>query len=79
MVPFKDMVPLLDKKGISSPKKVIYMGADISLFSPLKDKSFAKKCDRNKITLCQDLNITLEDFLYLSLNALKDISTELGL
>jgi predicted hydrolase (HD superfamily) len=44
-----------------------------------KDSSFAKGCDRKRIQLCQDLGMNLEDFLKLSLSAMKKIHKELGL
>ncbi len=70
---------LIIATALVMPNKKLSEVTTKTLYSKYKDKSFAKKCDRNKIILCQDLNINLEDFLYLSLNALKDISTELGL
>jgi predicted hydrolase (HD superfamily) len=50
-----------------------------TLLKKFNDKSFAKGCDRNKINLCQDIGIDLKDFLFLSLNALIEISDELDL
>jgi len=50
-----------------------------TLLNKFNDKSFAKGCDRSKINLCIDIGIDLNDFLSLSLNALIEISDELGL
>jgi putative nucleotidyltransferase with HDIG domain len=50
-----------------------------TLIKKFKDNSFAKGCNRNKINLCQDLGIKLEDFLELSLNELSKISKDLDL
>ena len=50
-----------------------------TLYPKFRDKSFARRCDRDKIILCEDINIDLKDFLSLSLDALKKISIELGL
>ena len=50
-----------------------------TLLKKFNDKSFAKGCDRNKINLCIDIGIDLNDFLSLSLNALAEISDELNL
>jgi putative nucleotidyltransferase with HDIG domain len=50
-----------------------------TLLNKFNDKSFAKGCDRNKINLCNDFGIKLNDFLFLSLNALMEISDELDL
>ena len=50
-----------------------------TLINKFNDKSFAKGCDRNKINLCIDIGIDLNDFISLSLNALIEISDELDL
>jgi len=50
-----------------------------TLLNKYNDKSFAKGCNRNKINLCLDIGIDLNDFLSLSLNALIEISKELEL
>lgn len=44
-----------------------------------KDSSFAKGCDRKRIQLCQDLELSLDDFLKISLSAMKKIHKELDL
>ena len=44
-----------------------------------KDKSFASGCNRKRIDLCIDNGFELDEFLNLSLNALKTISNELEL
>ena len=44
-----------------------------------KDKSFAAGCNRRRIELCEDIGLDLDDFLELSLNALKSISNDLGI
>jgi uncharacterized protein len=50
-----------------------------TLLAKFKDKSFAAGCNRKRIELCEDMDLTLQMFLELSLNALKKISDELGL
>jgi putative nucleotidyltransferase with HDIG domain len=50
-----------------------------SLINKYNDKSFAKGCNRNKINLCLDIGIKLNEFISLSLNSLKEISKELDL
>ncbi len=50
-----------------------------SLIKKFNDKTFAKGCDRKRITLCLDVGIDLEKFLEISLNALQSISDELNL
>jgi len=50
-----------------------------TLESKFKDKSFAQGCNRKRIELCQDTELTLEEFLGMSLKACQGISTELEL
>jgi len=50
-----------------------------TLINKFKDASFAKGCNRKRIELCIDAGIELEPFLEMSLNALQDISDDLGL
>ena len=50
-----------------------------TLISKFRDSSFATGCSRNRIELCLDAGIELEVFLSLSLDALKNISDDLGL
>jgi hypothetical protein len=44
-----------------------------------KEKSFARGASREQMESCKDFGMTLEDFLVLSLNAMRDISEELEL
>ena len=50
-----------------------------TLIKKFKDLSFAKGCNRKRIELCIDTGIELDMFLGMSLNALQDISDDLGL
>ncbi|HHF59205.1 MAG TPA: HDIG domain-containing protein [Thermoplasmatales archaeon] len=50
-----------------------------TLMSKFKDKSFARRVDRKKISMCRDIGLTLEEFLELSLRSLQSISDELDL
>lgn len=55
---------------------------DISVEFLLKrfnEKSFAKGANREHILKCSELDLCLEEFLGLSLQAMKDIAPELGL
>jgi putative nucleotidyltransferase with HDIG domain len=45
----------------------------------INEKSFAKGANREQIKACEELGIDLEDFIKISLNAMKKISPELGL
>lgn len=44
-----------------------------------KEKHFAKGADRQQILACQELDISLEDFIQICLEAMQEISGELGL
>jgi putative nucleotidyltransferase with HDIG domain len=50
-----------------------------SLKKKFKSKDFAKKVDRSRILLCEDIGFSLEEFLQLSLSALQESSHELNL
>lgn len=50
-----------------------------TLQDKFKDKSFAAGCNRKRIELCEDMELELQVFLELSLNALKNIADALGL
>ncbi|MBN1355053.1 HDIG domain-containing protein [bacterium] len=44
-----------------------------------KEKRFAAGADRNKIMSCSDLDLTLREFVEISLDAMKTIAPEIGL
>ncbi|KYH42095.1 MAG: phosphohydrolase [Candidatus Bathyarchaeota archaeon B26-2] len=44
-----------------------------------KDKDFARGADRGRISLCEDIGLTREEFFEIGLEALKGISQRLGL
>jgi len=47
------------------------------LFENFKDTSFAPNCNRSRIKLCNDIEMVVEDFLGLCLNAIQDIQNTL--
>ncbi len=49
-----------------------------TLMNKFNDTSFARGCSRAKIELCIDVGLDVEAFLKLGLNALKEISGQLG-
>lgn len=57
--------------------------ADVEVSSvkkKLKDKSFAAQVDREQIKKCEELlNIPLDHFLGITLNAMKSVASEIGL
>ena len=50
-----------------------------TLINKFNDSSFARGCNRGRIKLCLDAGIDLEEFLALSLDALKEIADKLSL
>ncbi len=50
-----------------------------TLKNKFKDKSFARRVDRNRIKECEKLGLSLEEFFELALEAMKEIDEELGL
>jgi len=49
------------------------------MLNRFKEKRFAAGADRDRIRACEKLGLELEDFLDLSIKAMKEISEELGL
>ena len=50
-----------------------------SLLKKFKDKDFAKGANRDQMKGCEELGLSLEEFLGLALKAMQEIHTELGL
>jgi predicted hydrolase (HD superfamily) len=50
-----------------------------SLAKKFRNKDFAKGCDRSRIAVCEGIGISLDDFLALALEGMKQVSGELGL
>lgn len=50
-----------------------------SLKKRFKEKQFARGADRDQISACEELGLELDEFLELSLEAMKGIAEELGL
>ncbi len=44
-----------------------------------KEKAFAKGASREQMKTCEEIGLSLDEFLEISLNAMKEISNELGL
>jgi len=49
------------------------------LLKKFKQKAFAKGASREQMQSCSELGLSLEEFLDLSLNAMKNIHEEIGL
>jgi len=50
-----------------------------SIRKRMKEKAFARNVNRETIMLCEHLGMSVDDFISLSLEAMKGISDELGL
>ena len=70
---------LIIAKALLMPSKKLEEVKVSSIKDGFKDKSFARRCDREKILYCEKIGIERDKFFELSLNALKQIADELGL
>lgn len=50
-----------------------------TLKKKFKDRSFARNLDRNRIRVCEEIDLGFEDFLEIALESLKGVSDQLGL
>jgi putative nucleotidyltransferase with HDIG domain len=70
---------LIIAAALVMPSKKLTDVTPKTLQEKFKDKSFAAGCNRKRIELCADMELELQVFLELSLNALKNIADTLGL
>jgi putative nucleotidyltransferase with HDIG domain len=70
---------LIIAAALVMPSKKLADVTPKTLSAKFKDKSFAAGCNRKRIELCEDMELELQGFLELSLDALKRISDSLGL
>jgi len=70
---------LIIAAALVMPSKKLADVTPKTLLTKFKDKSFAAGCNRKRIELCEDMELELQGFLELSLDALKRISDSLGL
>lgn len=70
---------LIIAAALVMPSKKLADVTPKTLLDKFKDKSFAAGCNRKRIELCGDMELGLQMFLALSLQALQNISVELGL
>lgn len=73
------MTGLIVAAALISPTKKL---ADIDkqfVLNRFGEKSFARGANREQIMSCKELGLSLEEFIELSLEAMKEISKELGL
>lgn len=65
--------------ALVQPNKSLAEVSVESMLKKFKDKSFAKGADRNSIKACEQMGLTLEEFMKLGLEAMLEIRTDLGL
>jgi len=70
---------LIIATALVMPHKKLEEVKSSSLKKKFKQKDFARSVKRDKIKLCEQLGLSLEEFLELSLEALKEIHDKLGL
>jgi len=70
---------LIIAAALVMPSKKLADVKPTTLRNKYKDKSFAAGCNRKRIDLCEDIGLELDDFLEISLTALKNISDQLDL
>lgn len=70
---------LIIAAALVMPSKKLSDVTPKTLLTKFKDKSFAAGCNRKRIELCEDMELELQTFLELSLDALKRIADPLGL
>ncbi|MBU4369236.1 HDIG domain-containing protein [Patescibacteria group bacterium] len=59
-------------------KKIIDLSAE-NVLNRYKEKGFARGASRETIATCEELDLSLEEFVRISLRAMQSISKELGL
>ncbi|MDX9892973.1 MAG: HDIG domain-containing protein [Patescibacteria group bacterium] len=69
---------LIYASALVRPDKKLESVEARSIKKKMKDKSFAAKVDREVIKECEQAGIMLDDFIELSLKAVKEIAAEIG-
>jgi len=70
---------LLVASALVMPSKKMQEVRLDSLMKKFKSKDFAKGASRDRIAICTELGMTLEEFLSVALDGMKGVSGELGL
>lgn len=75
-----ELTGLIVATALVMPDKKLATVKVKSILKKMKDKSFAAAVDREQIKLCEEkLDIPLEEFVKIALEAMQGISKELGL
>jgi len=70
---------LIIAAALVMPSKKLVEVRPETLKNKFNDTSFAEGCNRSRIELCLDVGMEVEEFLFISLNALKHMADTLGL
>jgi len=70
---------LIIATALMMPSKKMEEVKEESVLKKFKKKDFARNVDREKILLCEKIGLSLEEFIEVSLDTLKNVSEELGL
>lgn len=70
---------LIVASALVLPDKKISVLTQDNVLNRFKEKGFAKGANREHIAACSELDLTLEQFVALSLSAMQKISAEIGL
>ena len=65
--------------ALVQPDKKVASVKPSSVRKRMKEKSFARNVNRGMIMLCEEIGVPLDEFIELSVGAMKGISTDLGL
>lgn len=75
----ENITGLIVATALVMPEKKISQVKPKSVIKRMKDKAFARSVDRDGIRQCEDIDIPLQEFVEISLNAMNEISGDLGL
>ena len=75
----ENITGLIVATALVMPDKRIAQVKPKSVIKRMKEKHFARSVNRDGIRLCEEIDIPLPDFVEISLQAMGDISDELGL
>ena len=70
---------LITAAALVRPEKKLALVEVRSLKKRFREKQFARGADREQIMTCQDLGMELDEFLALSLEAMKGVAEQIGL
>ena len=79
LVSAETLTGLIVASALVQPDKKLANVSLHSLQKKFKDKGFAARCNRELIKECEELEITLDEFLEIGLKSLQGISDKLGL